>query len=255
MDRPVLCGEQLCFSYGERRIFQEVSLAVGRGELTMMLGPNGSGKTTLLRLLSGFLSPDSGQIMLAGRNLTQYGARARAAMLGVVPQTPPPALDFTVRDLVMLGCHAKLPQLSPPSPEDRQRVDEAMAALDLTALADRPANRLSGGERQRVMLAGALALAPEALLLDEPTSALDPHHRLLVMRLLKDYARDHAVLMITHDFELAGVFAEQLLLVDGTGCLEAGPPELLLTAATLTRIYRTPAEVLLREGRRRIFWT
>ena len=255
MERMTLRGENLSFGYGARRIFDGVSLAVGPGRLTMMLGPNGSGKTTLLRLLSGFLTPEAGRVLLAGRNLAEYGARRRAALLGVVPQTPPPVLDFTVRDLVVMGRHAKLPQLGAPTEEDLEQVERALRELDLTALAGQRANCLSGGERQRVGLAGALALAPEILLLDEPTSALDPHHRLLVMRQLRNYAEDHTVLMITHDFELAGAFAEELLLLDGGGGLQAGKPEDLLTAENLTRIYHAPAAVTTLAGRRRIFWT
>ena len=247
--------EALSFDYPHHALFRGLDLTIRRGRLAVQLGPNGSGKSTLLRLLSGFLTPASGTIFLAGKDLRQYSAQARAARLGVVPQILPPALDFTVRDMVLMGRHAKLPHLGPPSGEDLAHLERALHELELEELAEKRVNRLSGGERQRVVLAGALALEPEVLLLDEPTSALDPYHRLLVMRRLKEYARSHAVWMTCHDLNLAGEFADDLHLLSGAGRLYSGTADDILDEALLSEVYHASATVLKQGGRRAIFWS
>ena len=251
----LLRAEAVKFDYPGRRLFRNLDLTVRRGRLAVQLGPNGSGKSTLLRLLSGFLTPAAGTVFLAGRDLRQYGTQARAARLGVVPQILPPALDFTVRDMVLMGRHAKLPHLSPPGTEDLEHLERALRLLELEDLAEKQVNRLSGGERQRVALAGALALEPEVLLLDEPTSALDPYHRLLVMRRLKEYARSHAVWMTCHDLDLAGEFADELHLLSGTGELYSGSADEILNETLLTAVYHASASVLKVGSRRVVSWS
>ena len=252
---PAILVEALSFDYPQHALFRGLDFEIRKGRLAVQLGPNGSGKSTLLRLLSGFLAPASGTVFLAGKDLRQYSSQARAARLGVVPQLLPPALDFTVRDMVMMGRHAKLPHLSEPTAADRAHLERALRLLELEELAEARVNRLSGGERQRVALAGALALEPDVLLLDEPTSALDPYHRLLVMRRLREYARDHAVWMTCHDLDLAGEFADDFHLLSGTGQLYSGSAEEILSETLLSEVYRASATVLQYGARRVIFWT
>ncbi len=240
----MLEAKNLTFRYGARPLVDDFSLRLRPGDFTMLLGPNGSGKSTLLKLLAGFLTPQQGNILFKRRPLQDVSLRERARTLAVVMQNAPPVLNFTAREMVMLGRNARLSRLTPPTPHDREAVATAMAQLQITDLAAAPCNQLSGGERQRVMLAAALAAEPEVLLLDEPTSALDPAHALAAMHLLTTLPGAPAVLMVSHDLQLAARYARQLLLFRDGRVLAAGSPQSVLTPANLRAVYGCNAEIL-----------
>jgi putative ABC transport system ATP-binding protein len=171
-------------------VLSELDLELGEGT-TAVLGPSGVGKSTLLRLLNRLADPDEGTVRLRGddvRSLDVLDLRRRATL---VPQLPAP-LPGSVADNVRYGPSLKGEHVDPERPLE-------LAGLD-PSYADRDASRLSVGEQQRVMLARALALEPEVLLLDEPTSALDERARDGVERTLMDLARGGlSMVVVTHD--------------------------------------------------------
>ncbi len=177
-------------SRGERQVLHDVNVTIGDGA-TALLGPSGSGKSSMLRLLNRLSDPDSGTIEFEGddvRALDVLDLRRRAVL---VPQLPAP-LPGTVADNVRYG-----PSLFDGDPDVESCLNRA--GLD-SAYAEREASELSVGEQQRVMLARALALDPEVLLLDEPTSALDETARDGVERTLAELARAGvAMVLVTHD--------------------------------------------------------
>ena len=235
--------ENLTFGYEEKRLLDSVSLTLEPGRFTLLLGPNGSGKSTLLRLMTGEFSPDSGTVRLDGKPIRSYRNRERARLLGVVLQTLVPAFDFTVEEIVMMGRGAWLSPLEMPGREDREAVWNAMKLLQVESLAERPCSHLSGGELQRVMLASAFAGNPQILLLDEPTSATDPSHTVEVLRLLRERSKSSAVLMVTHDLQLAANSADRILLLKEGRIFADGSPRDILTRENIREVYGLDAFV------------
>ena len=231
------------FQYPGRTLFRDVTVTLSPGAVHWVAGPNGSGKSTFLKLLCGYLSPSSGEILLNDRRLSDIPDRIRAGMVGVLPQIPLYALDFTVEETIRIGCSAKLPRFAPIPEDFRQKMEEAIAYFGLNELRNIPVNRLSGGERQKAALASVYALSPDILLLDEPTSALDPGARNHAVAWMNEYAKDHTVIAVTHDFELLGRAEGDLLLLDRAGNFLSGTAEDLLTSENLSRIYGTSAVV------------
>ena len=232
--------KDLCFSYRDKSIFKHLDLELQPGKFTILLGANGSGKSTLLKLLCGLLMPQSGSVLLEGKNLAQIPLRMRAQQIGVMLQTPVPALDFTAAEFVLWGRSARLPRLSAPAKEDLQAAEEAMQSLGIQHFGSRKANALSGGEFQRLCIAAALALQSPVLLLDEPCSAQDPAQTALIFELLKNLAQKRLLLVITHDLALARIYGERILLLDETGIFADGTADHVITPANLQRLYRVP---------------
>jgi iron complex transport system ATP-binding protein len=205
-------------------VLSEIDLSVRPGQRLALLGSNGSGKTTLLRVLAGLAPPLRGAIQWSGTSLPQGAARCR--VLGYVLQAEPP-VHFTVRQLVALGLGTD----GPPSAPQAARVGQVLADEGLTELADRPCSTLSGGEWQRAAIARALVAAPALLLLDEPTSHLDPARRAVLHERLVRF-RDQAVILATHDLELAAL-CDEVMIFGGGRAMFAGPPAEVLTAEAL----------------------
>ncbi|MDR0869099.1 MAG: ABC transporter ATP-binding protein [Planctomycetota bacterium] len=228
----------ITFGYGATPLLKKISLTVAGGDFTFLLGANGSGKSTLLNLASGFLRPASGEVWLDGKNIAAWSPRARARVLAVAQQTPPPPLAFTVREIAMLGRNAYRSPFAAPDEADEAAVNKALAWLDMEKFADRAGNQLSGGERARMMLAAALAPEPQILLLDEPTAALDPAQTLNLLDVLKNLPQRPGVLMVVHDLSLVAAFAQSVVLLDRDGAIFAnGATRDVFTAENITAIY------------------
>jgi zinc transport system ATP-binding protein len=169
----VLSIENLFVAYQDKLVLENISFQINRGDFWGILGPNGSGKTTLLRSMVGLVKPLSGKVKVFGFAPDDLGAHRDR--IGYVPQHVSIDYNFPikVRDAVMLGRSRKIGIGKRPKEADRQAVSRALELVEITGIADRQIGRLSGGQRQRVLIARALALEPELLLLDEPTAALD----------------------------------------------------------------------------------
>ncbi|MDD3153938.1 MAG: ABC transporter ATP-binding protein [Victivallaceae bacterium] len=241
----MLTAEKVSFRYPHANmLFQRLSLKVEIGDFTMLLGPNGSGKSTILKLLAGYLTSCGGVVALDGRSLGTVPPRERAKRIAVVTQTRIPALPYSVWEFVMMGRHAHLATLLPPSQHDRDVVRAAMGLLGIAHLANRPCGQLSGGEFQRVSVASALAAESEYLLLDEPTSALDPEHKLALLELLQKCSVNMGILMVTHDLQSALDYAKTVFLFNRDGALLRGTPAEVLTPASIRTVYRCGSELL-----------
>lgn len=242
---PLLEARAVTFGYGGAPVVADMSFTVARGELVGLIGPNGCGKTTVVRLLSGVRTPAAGTILLDGRPLDQLRPRERARRLAVVPQDPTVGFAFTALEVVLMGRAPHLRTLGFPGPHDVAVAREAMARLDVAALEARPLDELSGGERQRVLLARALAQAPDVLLLDEPTTHLDLRHQTGIYDVVHELrrARGLAVLSVLHDLNLAATYCDRLVLVAGGRIVCDGPPGTVLTPALLESAYGTPVHV------------
>lgn len=236
----ILEGTGLAVRYPgvERAALAGVSVALDRGELVAVVGPNGSGKTTLLRALVGTTPLQAGQVLVEGRPLGEWAARALARVVGVVTQREDILFPLSVRETVELGRYAHLGPLADPGPADADAVTEAMTRADVLALATRRSDTLSGGEWQRVRVARALAQNPRALLLDEPTAALDIRHEMEVFELVRRLAGEGiGTLLVTHHLNLAARYADRLLLLDRGAVVAEGPPAAVLTSEVVSQVF------------------
>jgi iron complex transport system ATP-binding protein len=178
-------------------------------------------------------------VRLDDRPVTELSALERARRVAFLPQRIRPLYDMPVRGIVELARHPhQRGWVGVLSAEDRRRVEEAMHSCAVHDLRERSFATLSGGERQRVLLAAALAQSSKALVLDEPTTALDPHHQVETFQHLRDVTEaGAAVLVATHDLNLAATFADRLLLLDGGRVAIEGDPAAVLSAETLERVF------------------
>ena len=244
-------AEGLTFRYpaAERAAVLDVSLRVERGRITALLGPNGSGKSTVLRMVAGTLAPDTGAISVMSRSLAEWPRRELAREVGVVQQSEEIAFPISGRDLVALGRFPYLGNWRREGPADQAAIERAMRICDVEAFAERPIATLSGGERQRVRIARALAQEPSLLLLDEPTVALDIRHEMAIFELLRELAEAGvAVLIVTHNLNLASRYADRLLLLDGGRMIAGGRPASVLTREVVERVYRWPVRITPHPG-------
>ncbi|HZD05492.1 MAG TPA: ABC transporter ATP-binding protein [Longimicrobiales bacterium] len=221
-----------------------VTMEVPPGTLYAVLGPNGSGKSTLMRGLMGVLRPESGEASLEGRPVAAWDRRELARTVGAVPQSESIAFPLTVREMVGMGRYPHLGALAPERPADREAVERALARCDVLHLGGRDVTTLSGGELQRVRIARALAQEPRILVLDEPTASLDIRHEMAILGLLRDQVgQGITVLLITHHLDLAGRFADRLLLLAEGRVAAEGPADEVLRADVLGHVYGWPVAV------------
>jgi len=229
---------------GERTVLRGVDLELGTGELVGLVGRNGAGKTTLLRVATRVLAPRAGEVLLRGRPLAEHSRRELAREIAVVAQDTTLPFAFTVAELVLMGRAPHLGWLGFERAHDHALAEAALERLGLLHLAERSVLEISGGERQLVLIARALAQEAPVLLLDEPTAHLDLHHRLQVLGLLRELAREgRTVLVISHDLTLVARFCDRLALLS-EGQLEVGSPAELLQPERLRAGFGLDAEIL-----------
>jgi iron complex transport system ATP-binding protein len=239
VSKPLLTAEDLAVGYFSpkktpRVVAGPLRLALWPGELVCLLGPNGAGKSTLLRTLAGLQPPLGGRLDLGSTAITSLSASERARQLSIVLTDRVDSGNLTVRELVRLGRHPHTGWLGGLSAHDEAQVQAALVATGTTAFAGRPLGELSDGERQKVLLARALAQDTPIVLLDEPTAHLDLPNRVSLMRLLHRLARQNgkAILLSTHELDLALQAADRVWLLPADGQLRTGTPEdLVLSGA------------------------
>jgi iron complex transport system ATP-binding protein len=234
----MLTVEHLDAGYGDTIALRDISLAVGAGDFLGVLGPNGCGKTTLLRVLRGTLRPRCGQVKFEGRELHAIDARALARTMAYLPQAMAIDLDFTVRELTLMGRSPHLSRFVRESAADRRVAEQSMDLANVLHLADRPVTALSGGERQRALIAMCLAQEPKILLLDEPTNHLDLAHQLSILDLIARLNHNGlAVVAVFHDLNLAAEYCARLVLMQRGRIAVAGSPGEVITQASIERVY------------------
>jgi iron complex transport system ATP-binding protein len=241
--RPVnevaLAAHSLAVGYRTGRrsrhtVLQDVNLKLNQGEFACMLGPNGAGKSTLLKTFGNMQPPFAGSVEIGGRNIERLGNHVLAKLLSVVLTDRLTVGRLTSYELVGLGRYPYTGWSAGLTAEDHSIIRWAIRATRSDALAARDVSELSDGERQRVMIARALAQQPTVMLLDEPTAFLDLPTRVEITGLLKRLTRETglAVLMSTHDLDLALRSADTLwLITPGREVMRGAPEDLILQGA------------------------
>ena len=206
---------------GDAQILHNIALALPRARWTCIVGPNGAGKSTLLKALAGLL-PHSGDVALLGRPLADWPSRQRAQQLAWLGQNESSGDDLTVWDVAMLGRLPHQAWLSPPSAADHAAVERALRATQAWDWRARSLGQLSGGERQRVLLARALAVEAQVLLMDEPLANLDPPHQADWLDLVQALVREgKTVVSVLHEISMA-LHADELVVMAGGRVVHQG---------------------------------
>ena len=190
-----------------------ISLALPRARWTSIVGPNGAGKSTLLKALAGLL-PHSGEVALLGQPMADLRGRERAQQLSWLGQNESSADDLTVYDVAMLGRLPHQAWLAPPSAADHAAVERALRVTQAWDWRGRALGQLSGGERQRVLLARALAVEAQVLLMDEPLANLDPPHQADWLLMVRELIRtEKTVVSVLHEISIA-LHADELVVMN-----------------------------------------
>jgi iron complex transport system ATP-binding protein len=256
-----LSVEQVSYAYApnpsQAPLFtlEAMSFQAKPGELVAILGPNASGKSTLLKLISGALQPLSGRIFLNGFETHSLPVKTRAQRIALVQQESRLLFPSRAWEFVMQGRHPYGGGLRFESEEDILIAKNALAQVGAAELADRWMDRISGGEKQRIILARALAQQPLLLLLDEPTLHLDIGAQVDLLESLRRLAAQnrYTVVVVTHELNLAGEYADQVVLMQRGKCLRVGPPATVLQREILEQVFQAPLSVeMTASGRPRV---
>jgi len=234
-------AQDLRWGVKRKTIVSDVSLTVAPGETLGLIGPNGSGKSSLLRLLAGLRKPLSGRVEINGRDISQVPRRALSQQVAFVQQNAATDTNVTVRDVVRLGRTPHRSALSGWSQADEAAVAAALDCVDMTGCRAQAWQTLSGGERQRVHIARALAQTPQVMLLDEPTNHLEIHHQIEILRMVRDL--DLTSVVALPDLNLAAMFCDRIVVLDGGAVHACGKPDAVLTQDLLRDVFRIAADV------------
>lgn len=239
-----LTVKDLTYQVNGATLVEQASFKLVPGELICLLGPNGAGKTSLIRTSLGLEKPSFGQSMLDGESTLTLSPILRARRIAYLPQIRPLAWPNAVRDIVALGRFSHGAVLGRLKGADRDAVDRALSACDLTHLADRSADTLSGGELARMHCARAFAAEAPLLVADEPIAALDPRHQFRILDLIADFvASGGGALVVLHDIQMAARYASRLIWMKGGRILADGPPSETFTEDRLKDVYGIEARV------------
>ena len=256
-----LSVEQVSYAYSpnpsQAPLFtlEATSFQARAGEMVAILGPNASGKSTLLKLISGALQPLSGRVMLDGFATHSLPARTRAQRIAMVQQDSQLLFPSRAWEFVLQGRHPYSRTLHFETETDLIVARNAMAQVNAEPLMDRWMDQISGGERQRVILARALAQQPLLLLLDEPTLHLDIGAQVDLLEALRRLAGEnrYTVVVVTHELNLVGQYADQIVLMQRGRCLRVGTPAAVYQRELLEQVFNARLTVELgANGRPRV---
>ena len=230
-----LSAQELVKIYRGRRVVDQVSLAVNRGEIVGLLGPNGAGKTTAFYMIVGLIRPDGGQVFLDGKEVSGLPMYLRAREgITYLPQEPSVFRKLTVAENLM----AILETMELTREERRRQLEELLAELNLTPLADNKAYSLSGGERRRVEITRALVTRPSFLLLDEPFAGIDPLAVLDLQRILgRLKERGIGLLISDHNVRETLKICDRAYIIHQGQLLEEGDPAQIAASELARKIY------------------
>lgn len=205
--------------YGDHTAVDDLSFTAQEGKVYGFLGPNGAGKSTTMNMMTGYLSPTSGEVVVDGHSMARDPERAKAA-IGYLPEQPPLYTDMTVEEYLTFAARLK----GVPGKKVKGEVDRASGLAQLEDVRHRLIANLSKGYRQRVGLAQAVMGTPKVIILDEPTVGLDPKQILEIRALIRDLAREHTVILSSHILSEVQEVCDQVLILHHGRLLASGTP-------------------------------
>jgi len=209
-------------SFGDFRAVDGVSFSVKPGEVLGFLGPNGAGKSTTMRMITGFLAPSGGEVLIAGTDV-EVDPIAAKKRIGYLPEGAPLYSDMSPRNLLEFIAEAR----EVPAAERAKRIEEIAAKVHITGVLDQQIETLSKGYKRRVGLAQAIIHNPEILILDEPTDGLDPNQKHEVRQLIEEMSKDKVIILSTHILEeVDAVCTRAIIITHGKVVYDGTPSEL-----------------------------
>ncbi|MCB0571122.1 MAG: heme ABC transporter ATP-binding protein [Phaeodactylibacter sp.] len=246
----MLAGKNISYRIGSKKLLDEVSVEFQPGMINLIIGPNGAGKSTLIKILSGQLKPTSGEVSYSGRNIAKAPVAELAKIRAVLSQNIELAFPLSVSEVVMMGRYPHF--MNSPTQSDREACNEAMRFFDVLGLENRNYMTLSGGEKQRVHFARVAAQVWKAndksesvLLLDEPLTFLDVYYQFDFMEKLRQLVQQQSMVVagVVHDLNLAGKYADHIVLIHRGKAVAKGSKEAVLTRENIHSVYGLSVEV------------
>ena len=245
---PLIQVRNLSVHRGTKRILRHIDWTIFPGEHWVILGANGSGKTSLLSVLTGYLFPTEGEVMVLGERFGESDWRDLRKHVGLVSSSIRNRIDDSERvlDMVVSGKEAVINSCKRPTPSERKEAKRILQLTECEDLSSQPWGVLSQGERQRVLIGRALMANPKLLILDEPCAGLDPVARVKFLRFterLVKTPRPPTLLFVTHHIEeISGTFSHLLMIRQGS-VLSSGPVKECLNSELLSRLFNTPVRI------------
>lgn len=252
-----LQANNVCVSFGDRRILKDITLSIDTGRITSIIGPNGSGKSTFLKAIARNLSLTSGLVCLNDQDIRTIDRRELAKRMAVLYQSSKAPQDVTVKDLVEFGRFPHRNWWKGQSDQEQEVISWAMRQTGLSEYSERPVATLSGGEQQRAWIAMALAQETQTLVLDEPTTYLDIAHQLEIMELIKRLNRENglSVIMVLHDLNQAAKYSDTIVVIHKGQIAAAGTPAEVITADMLRTVFEVEVELWYDSDKKPVFIT
>jgi iron complex transport system ATP-binding protein len=240
-----LCAKDLHIGYGDRLIVQDLNITIPDRQITTIIGPNGCGKSTLLKAMTRIISPQSGSVLLDGKDIARQSTKAVAQKMAILPQTPEGTRGLTVAELVSYGRFPYQKGFGRLTKRDLEVIDWALEMTGTAEFKHHPVDRLSGGQRQRAWIAMALAQETDIIFLDEPTTYLDLAHQLEIMELLQDLNRKEGrtIVIVLHDLNHAARFADYIIAMKQGRIVKAGSCEEVINPEVLREVFQIDAVI------------
>ena len=220
-------------------LISDIEIKLHQGEVLTLIGPNGAGKSTILKSIAKYLEPLHGTVYISKRDLHTMSPKELSTQMAVVLTGRLSTELMTCRDVVETGRYPYTGRLGILSEADHSIVENAMALVNVTEIADKDFTQISDGQRQRVLLARAICQEPNIIVLDEPTSFLDVHYKLELLGLLRHLAKTNniAVIMSLHELDLAQKVSDTILCVKGSCISHYGTPQEIFTREIIHDLY------------------
>lgn len=240
--------EGLCKDFGDFHALKDISFSMGRGKMVGLIGPNGCGKSTMMKCICRIHDLTAGRVSIDGEDVSGMRLADVAKVVATVPAEPGDTFGMSVMDMVMLGRYPFVDRIWWETPEDEEKVREALRTFGLDGLRRKQVSMCSSGERQRALIAKAYVQEPKLMLVDEPTSHLDMKYKLDVMEYLQGMSRtDMTVMVAEHDISLMARYCDVCIIMKRGEIVTIGDPKEVITEGLIRDVYEVDARVGLDE--------